>query len=52
MCECAGAAQHRPGQKDALHHVEVLHKHISVGLGGEVADCVANPELNRPLQGR
>lgn len=52
MCERAGSAQHRPGQKDALHHVEVLHEHISVGLGGEVADCVANAELNGTLQGR
>lgn len=42
----------RPGQEDALHHVEVLHKHVSVGLGGEVAHCVANPELNGALQGR
>lgn len=47
-----GSAGHRPGQKDALHHVEVLHEHISVRLGGEVPHSVADPELNGPLQGR
>lgn len=47
-----GSAWHQPGQKDALHHVEVLHEHISVRLGGEVPHCIANPELNGSLQGR
>lgn len=49
VSEWVDTTQHWPGQKDTLHHVEVLHKHISVRLGGEVSHCIANTKLNGPL---
>lgn len=40
-----------PGEEDALHDVEVLHKHVSLWLGAQVAHGVANAQLDGPLQG-
>lgn len=40
-----------PGEEDALHHVEVLHEHIPLGLGAQVAHGVADAQLDGPLQG-
>lgn len=40
-----------PGEEDALHHVEVLHEHVSLWLGAQVAHSVANAQLDGPLQG-
>ena len=42
---------HTPGQIDTLHHREVLHENISVGLGAEVAHSVADAQLDGSLQG-
>lgn len=44
--------QHAPGEEDALHNVKVLHQHISLRLGAEGADSVANAQLDGPLQCR
>lgn len=41
----------RPGEKDALHHVEVLHQHISLRFGAQVAHGVADPQLDGTFQG-
>lgn len=46
------SVHHQPGKEDALHHIEVLHKNVSVRLWGEVAHCVTDAELNGSLQGR
>ena len=40
-----------PGQEDALHHREVLHKNISVWFGAEVTHSVADAQLNGSFQG-
>lgn len=40
-----------PGEEDALHHVEVLHEHVSLRLRAEVAHCVPDPQLDGTLQG-
>lgn len=41
-----------PGEKNAFHNVEVLHQHISLRLGAEVANSITNAQLDGPLQGR
>ena len=41
-----------PGEEDALHHVEVLHEDVSVGLGGQVSHRVADAQLDGSLQSR
>ena len=42
---------HVPGQIHALHHREVLHENISIGLGAEVAHSIADAQLDGPFQG-
>lgn len=44
--------QYTPREKDALHHVEVLHQHISLRLGAQVAHCVTDAQLDGTFQGR
>lgn len=41
-----------PWEKDALHHVKVLHQHISLRLGAQVAHSVTNAQLDGTFQGR
>lgn len=41
-----------PGEENALHHVEVLHQHVPLRFGAQVADGVADAQLDGPLQGR
>ena len=41
-----------PGKEDALHHVEVLHQHVPLGLGAQVAHGVVDAQHDGPLQGR
>ena len=41
-----------PGEEDALHHIEVLHEHVTLRLGAQVAHGVADAQLDGPLQGR
>lgn len=43
---------HTPWKEDALDHVEVLHEHISLGFGAQVAHRVADAQLDRTSQGR
>lgn len=50
--ERATAGANTPGEEDALHHVEVLHQHVPLRLGAQVADGVADAQLDGPLQGR
>lgn len=45
-------SENTPGKEDAFHHVEVLHQHISLRLGAEVANSISNTQLDGPLQGR
>lgn len=40
-----------PGEEDAFNHIEVLHEHISLGLGAEVANSISNTQLDGPFQG-
>ena len=40
-----------PGEEDALHDVEVLHEHVTLWLGAQVAHGVADAQLDGPLQG-
>lgn len=53
-----GANKHKsthtntPGKEDAFHHIEVLHQHISLRLGAEIANGISNTQLDGPLQGR
>lgn len=49
--ERATAGANTPGEEDALHHVEVLHQHVPLRLGAQVADGVADAQLDGPLQG-
>jgi len=49
VCVCV---QQRPGEKYALHHVEVLHQHISLRLGAQVAHRVTDAQLDGTFQGR
>lgn len=42
---------YRPGEKDALHHVEVLHQDVSLGFGAQVAHRVADAQLDGTFQG-
>lgn len=37
---------YRPWEKDALHHVEILHQHVSLRLGAQVAHGVTNAQLD------
>lgn len=39
-----------PGEEDALHDVEVLHEHVTLRLGAQVAHGVADAQLDGPLQ--
>lgn len=41
-----------PGEEDAFHNVEILHQHISLRLGAEVANSITNTQLDGPLQSR
>lgn len=41
----------RPWEKDALHHVKVLHQHISLRFGAQVAHSVTNAQLDGTFQG-
>ena len=41
-----------PGEEDAFHNVEVLHQHVPLRLGAEVAHRVADTQLDGPLQSR
>lgn len=50
VCVCKN--KHTPWKKDALDHVEVLHEHISLRLGAQVAHRVADAQLNRTSQSR
>lgn len=43
---------HAPWKEDAFHDVEVLHQHIPLGLGAEVANGVTDAQLDGPLQSR
>ena len=40
-----------PGEEDALHHVEVLHQHVPLGLGAQVAHGVVDAQHDGPFQG-
>lgn len=40
-----------PGEKDALHHIEVLHQHVSLRLGAQVAHSVTDAQLDGTFQG-
>lgn len=48
----AVAHANAPGEEDAFHDVEVLHQHIPLRLGAEVADGVTDAQLDGPLQSR
>lgn len=39
-----------PWEKNALHHVKVLHQDISLWLGAQIAHSISNPQLDGPLQ--
>ena len=40
------------GKEDALHHIEVLHQHVSLWLGAQVAHGVSDAQLDSTFQGR
>lgn len=40
-----------PGKEDALYNIEVLHEHVALRLGAQVAHGVADAQLDGPLQG-
>lgn len=42
---------YKPWEKDALHHVKVLHQHISLRFGAQVAHSVTNAQLDGTFQG-
>lgn len=46
LCVCV-----RPGEEDALHHIEVLHQHVSLGLGAQVSHCITDAQLDGAFQG-
>ena len=41
-----------PWKEDALHHIEVLHQHVPLGLGAQVAHGVVDAQHDGPFQGR
>lgn len=41
-----------PGKENAFHNIEVLHQHVSLRLGTEVANGITNTQLDGPLQCR
>lgn len=43
-------SQGLPGKEDAFHHIEVLHEHVTLRLGAEVAHCVPDSQLDGTLQ--
>lgn len=50
ITEWVGTGAKAPGEENALHHVEVLHQHVPLGFGAQVADGVADAQLDGPLQ--
>lgn len=40
-----------PGKEDTLHHVEVLHEHVTLRLRAKVAHRVPDPQLDGTLEG-
>lgn len=48
----ASIHKHKPWEEDAFDHIEVLHQHISLRLGAEVANSISNSQLDGPFQGR
>lgn len=50
--EHTSAHTNTPREEDAFHHIKVLHQHISLRLGAEVANSVSDTQLDGPLQGR
>lgn len=49
---CTFTDMNVPGEEDAFNHVEVLHEHISLGLGAEVANSISDTQLDGTFQSR